>query len=408
MSSLAASLEQLQLEHERNRGLRSFSEVKEFAVDLGLAEVAGMTCVIGGTNGKGTVTHYMEQILHESGYKVGCTTSPHLSRVTERVRTERKEIDETQFAELIHELLSLSHRPAMTYFDILTLAALTHFKRTDVAIALLEVGLGGRLDTTNIVDRSLSVITNVSVDHQRILGDSRDQIAKEKAGMLQAGVPLLFGERDIPQPIKKHAHRLKCPILTPDQANRPSEFPRPSIDLRTDSQQAYSNRDIAYSAVNTLIGGDGSQPPLNSYLCKPPGRLELVEKLDQKWLLDVAHNEASVSYLSRFIERKFPDQQIVTLFACLRDKKVDAMLTLLQQISKEVILTRTEHARGLSHQESEFYSDLYNISYIPSLHAAHAFLRESVSTEAVIVVCGSFELVGEIRSMLLTPSEQHM
>src|SRR5512142_204203 len=164
--------------------------------------------IVGGTNGKGSVCAMLESILHAAGYKVGCYTSPHLLAYNERVRIAKQQASDAELCASFAQIERVRGDISLTYFEFGTLAAMQCFIEHKVDVAILEVGLGGRLDAVNVFDADCSVVASVDIDHTDYLGDTREQIAYEKAGIFRSGKVAVFGDRDMPEVIASEARRI--------------------------------------------------------------------------------------------------------------------------------------------------------------------------------------------------------
>ena len=371
--------------HEAEKPDRDFKDVKSFAQSLRLLKVAPKVAIVGGTNGKGTVVHFIEQMLLKQGFSVGCTYSPHLHKINERVCVNGSQISDECLTDAFSSIVNDPSRPALTYFDILTLSALLIFQSYDLDVVLLEVGLGGRLDACNVVIPDVSVITNVSLDHQEILGGDREAIGYEKAGILRDQTPVVFGERYIPASVQKRAHQLRCPVKFPikeEVSNEPTD-----------------NYAIAREVTSLLVQEDQWVDIVPEELSSLPGRLEIYEQDGCTWLLDVAHNEASVKHLEQYIAKNFLQFSVNTVFACLRGKNYQAMLKLVERFSSHTIITEIRGKRGLKFNDMDT-SVVAKFSYVPNAQDIFQQLQSQPSQGKLNVVCGSFALVDEIRELL--------
>jgi len=164
--------------------------------------------IVGGTNGKGSVCAMLEAMLHAAGYRVGCYTSPHLLSYNERVRIGKQPASDAELCASFAQIEQARHEVALTYFEFGTLAAMQLFMQHSVEVAILEVGLGGRLDAVNVFDADCAVVTSIDIDHTDYLGDTREQIAFEKAGIFRAGKVAIFGDADVPQAIETAAQTI--------------------------------------------------------------------------------------------------------------------------------------------------------------------------------------------------------
>ena len=210
--SVEALVESIAYERAQCGKPREFGDIRDFACRMGLQTVAPQQVIVGGTNGKGTTTHILQQMLTQQGLRVGTTTSPHMHDYCERIALDGQPIEDADAHSTVRAIDRESEGIVLTYFDITTLAALYAFKRWQVDVAILEVGLGGRIDCTNLADCEVAVITNVDLDHREILGDTVDAISHEKVAIARSGKTLVYAdERDNPV-IDAYASKIGCQL----------------------------------------------------------------------------------------------------------------------------------------------------------------------------------------------------
>lgn len=348
--------------HKIKMGL---ANAEKIAKELGDPQCAYPIIHVAGTNGKGSVCTKIAKTLSLSGYKVGLYTSPHLLTVRERIQINGTYIAEPELADLVEHLLSLGQ---MTFFEMLTFAAFLHFKNKEVDIAVLETGLGGRLDTTNIVRPILSVITSISKDHTAILGETLEEIAAEKAGIIKSGVPVIVG------PSARYSSIL--------QTKSPLYFVPKAGSIREE------NEHIAKTALKTL-----SLPPeaIEEGIEKmPKGRLEQIGKIT----LDVAHNPAAIANL---LNETTGGTFLVGL---MKDKDIESCLSLLFNRAKMIYFTQIPMPRAASIDELASIAEklgYQNYTKVPLQDVATLFKEP-------LIICGSVFLIGEIKK-LLSPQE---
>ena len=308
--------------------------VKHICKKLGDPQYSYKTIHVGGTNGKGSVCRYLQSILTLSGYKVGVYTSPHLQRFSERFVIDGKEISEEdvvllveKIKPIIDEMLKKGNPP--TFFEIVTAMAFQYFKDKKVDFAVIEVGLGGRLDATNIIDPRVTIITNVSLEHQKILGDKVEDIAFEKAGIIKNGIPTIIGASskalDV---IKKIADERKSPVTVIDNNTWEKTQGGPDwqeflikgslrdYDVKTSMAGRFQGENIALTIAtieNLQMNGiyitdesiaDGIEKTTN------PGRMEMVS-FEPLIILDGAHNIEGVNYLKKTLEGDFVYERLI-------------------------------------------------------------------------------------------------
>jgi dihydrofolate synthase/folylpolyglutamate synthase len=391
---------------------------------------------IAGTKGKGSTAAMLSTMLAADGHKVGLYTSPHLTDLTERIQVNGRTIPKTEFTDLINtvypavERLKKNNPP--TFFEILTAIGFLYFVRKEIDIAVVEVGLGGRLDSTNVVAPEVCCITHVSLDHIKQLGNSLPQIAAEKAGIIKRGVPVVVAPQ---YPEAWHAiHRIadarnapvfalgrnveyffRCERLRHEPvSNRVSvkfdhgAFKHIPVPLMGEHQGA--NCAVALTAL-ALLRNRGWEIDMNKAVAGLadtvwPGRMEVLDG-DPPFLLDGAHNAASMQALLKGIGQNLSYDSMVVVFGCQRDKDIDGMLDHLKNGADKIVFTRTSNPRAadprdLAARMFERYGKESQIA--PDLYSAVRSARSAAAREDLITVTGSLYLVGEARRLLLRES----
>jgi len=376
------------------------------------------TVHIGGTNGKGSVAAMLSHILKAAGYRVGKYTSPHLVSFTERITINEEEITETEVAELTAyiraQIESVDPNRAFTFFDFTTALAFEHFRRKHVDITLVEVGLGGRLDSTNVVNPLISIITNVAFDHMDFLGNDILDVTKEKAGIIKRGVPVVTGAQDAPQRIieetgksndspvyvmgRDFSYEKKGPQIM-SYSGLSSRLNDIFVNLKGDHQLA--NAAIALCAAELLssLGFGLDQREFYTGLSQVtwPGRLEIVREKPVV-ILDGAHNVDGIRALVEFLTSQFPGRRRLLIFGVMKDKEYEKMLGELLSHVDETILTVPKNDRALP---PEFMQELAPKAIVADDVTWALKKAKSMSTdEDVIVITGSLYLVGECKTVI--------
>lgn len=398
---------------------------------------------IAGTKGKGSTAAMVAAALRSAGLRVGLHTSPHMDRVEERFAVDDVIPDTQQFADLVLSAKPVidaidaelpADQPELTFFEITTALAFEHFFRSRVDWAVIEVGMGGRLDATNVVQPAVSVITSISKDHTRQLGDDLGSIAREKAGIIKTGRPVVCGVLDpLPQSV---IHTIATERSAPlKQLGRDFNFrvenaaatvvetwrqTWPSIELALRGEHQSRNCAVALATVDLLIeqnGLDASTTAVASQLAQlqVAGRFETIHERPTV-IADVAHNEASAAALASTLSELYREKGFgrrVLLFGASRDKQWRQMLTTLCPFFDEVVLT-TIRGNGRSMTLEEF-GDTSTVPIPVTLAespemAWQLALEKTRSTgpfppqaEAMVCVTGSFYLVAEIRRIVGQP-----
>ena len=314
--SLGDWLARLETLHPREIEL-GLERVAAVAGRMSLLKPGARVVTVAGTNGKGSTTLLLEAMALDAGLRVGVFTSPHLLRYNERVRINGTEASDEALIEAFVAIDSARGDIALTYFEFGALAALYVFSRTALDVIVLEVGLGGRLDAVNIIDADVAVITSISLDHQEWLGNDRETIGREKAGILREGVPVVVADVDPPRSVLDIAAELNCPI----QLYQPGVVSLPALSgLRPENLfAAYRAAELAGFAPP----GDRLEPLLAG--CTLPGRVQQLRVDGSAVILDVAHNPAATEHLAQWLAARVNGPR-VALFAALSDKDIHAMI----------------------------------------------------------------------------------
>ncbi|CAN5272761.1 bifunctional tetrahydrofolate synthase/dihydrofolate synthase [soil metagenome] len=341
------------------------------AIDLGLGRVACVAerlqllpyslpvITVAGTNGKGSCVTLLESILLAAGYRVGSYFSPHLLRYNERIRSNGHEISDAALCNIFQKIDSARGKISLTYFEFGTLAALLHFKQLALDIAVLEVGLGGRLDAVNIVDASLAIISTIDMDHMDWLGADRESIAKEKAGILRAERPAICGDLNVPVTLKQQAERQNSPLYCQgidfgyhDEGDTWSwwqnkqiwhDLPKPTIQLQNAATVLTGLQHLSSLFVVTRSAIE--QGLKQAYL---PGRLQNITVNGISCLLDVAHNPQSANLLAHYLQTKSIKGRNIVVIGMLADKDIAASIAPMLSLVDEWYVAGLDVARGAS------------------------------------------------------------
>lgn len=405
----------------------SLEEIRILLGVLGNPQRSFPSVLIAGTNGKGSTAATLATILSASGLHTGLYTSPHLARANERIRMDGVEITDDDFARLyfrVHDaaqqLVLVGGLPQMpSYFEILTAQALVHFAEANAQIAVLEVGMGGRLDATNVVDPLMSIITDISLDHMEWLGSTVSAIAREKAGILRRGGTMVT----LPQ--HPEANQVLGEVATELGVHGVSATAyMPGVDVAgcysvealatqilVDSPLAgahqHRNMALAIAAAVELAKGHGLPITPVSIATgiretRWPGRLERIERRGVEWILDVAHNPAGAWALRAGLRSTGGLKEPRTLiFSCLRDKPAAEMAQILFPMFQRVILAPIHAARAASMEDLLAAGKSTGTPALVAESVNRALEMAEEDGGGAVVVSGSVYLVGEARSLLL-------
>lgn len=384
---------------------------------------------IGGTNGKGSTTAMLAAILQETGYRVGTFTSPHLHSYTERYLINGVEIAEERMAELIWELRP--HLEAMvaagfehpTEFEVCTALAFLYFAREKVDFLVLEVGLGGAIDSTNVVTPLLSVITNVSMDHMDYLGNTVVEIARVKAGIIKPGVPVVTAAAgEGLESIQEACHENNSPLTqvgrditlehramsTTGQRftirGRRGTYENLQIPLLGRHQQVNAATAVAAAEVLMDLGAAINAKALRDGLAATrwPGRLEILRR-EPLVIIDVAHNYDGARSLRRALEEIFPGRSLVLVIGMLGDKERTKVAAELAAAARVVVVTKPNSPRAGNWQELAVEAERYapEVHVIENIEEAVNKALTLAGPEEMVCVTGSFYMVSEAREILM-------
>jgi dihydrofolate synthase/folylpolyglutamate synthase len=398
---------------------------------LGDPQNAFRSVHVAGTKGKGSTCEMIATCLEACGYTVGLYTSPHLMDIRERIRLARKPVGQAEFARLAGRVIEASaaltpEDEEATFFELVTAMAFLHFADEAVDIAVIECGLGGRLDSTNVITPLVSVVTSLSLDHTQILGDTIEKIAAEKAGIFKPGVPAITGPQpqaamdalravaaQVGAPLQVLGEEIDFsyrfeqtapggPVVRTTLSSPRQTFEHIAVPLKGE-HQAF-NCGLALAAIDRLAERGFKTPA--SLVTQGMAQVTLPGRLEQVWegprvILDGAHNAESVKCLMKALGTHYAYDSLVVIFGCAADKDIKGMLAQLDTGADKVIFTRAAdnkraadprelHRRftdvtGKMSQVAETFEEAVNIA------------RRAVTREDLICVTGSFYLVGDAR-----------
>ncbi len=381
---------------------------------------------IAGTNGKGSTAASIESILRRAGYKTGIFTSPHLTDYRERIRVNGKQISKSYIVDFVRKYNSIISRHKITFFETCTALAFCYFADRKVDIAIVEVGLGGRLDATNTLIPVLSIITDISLDHTNILGDSLTRIAFEKAGIVKPGIPVLAGI--MPGEPRKEIERIcrerKAPFIRLSRKDFKTyggnaEFsPRFDFDycqnglkLNRVCSGLYGDHQIDNSALSIravdLLKNDGffagkRNIRLGLRNVYWPGRFEIIKvKGRPTVILDVGHNPSGIKALVKCFKKVFPKQMADIVMGFVRNKNIDESVRYIESIARRVEIVRLNTHRSAEPEEiASFFNKSLTVNISQSIINSTMRLVDSAGPDDKIIICGSHYAVGEIRPLL--------
>ena len=385
---------------------------------------------VAGTKGKGSTCAMVAGMLQACGYKVGLYTSPHMVDIRERICINGEMITQVDFAKMIRAVAPIvSHsKPMPTYFDVLTAVAFKYFAEKKVDIAVIETGLGGRLDSTNVIHPEVTAITSLSMDHMAQLGTTLRQIATEKAGIFKKGVPAISVHQnpEAEAALKAVAEKTGAPLdicgatiefsyrfessrmLGPHNrvclTTPNSKFEHLAVPLMGEHQAI--NCGLALSIIDKLktrgLAINDARAMEGLAKVTLPGRMEMINQ-QPRIIVDGAHNAASLDALMRGIGQHIPYDSMVLIFGCCADKDVAGMLDRITSGADKVILTRINSIRSADpHELSARYIEQYGkmAQVAETLEEALSIAYRAVTKEDLICITGSFYLVGEAKKYM--------
>lgn len=378
---------------------------------------------VAGTNGKGSTSSLIAEGLMSQGWRVGLYTSPDLGRINERVMINRIPLSENQWDALGDEVekAGVLFHPAPSFFEAITALAFLAFAREQVDVAVVEVGLGGRLDATNCVENPiLTVITPIALDHVDRLGPHIEDIACEKAGILKSGVPLVLARQSFDEAdrvIRQHAHKLSSPVITPATDG---EWTPDGIIITNPGQSVTVPLGGIYQTTNVATAQAALQYLATKEWIKDwnavarawqkfrwPGRFEMVAK-QPLTIIDGAHNPHGIAAVLRTLSQSpWKEKTWHVVFGVFADKAVADMLHLFQEyfpLIQSITLTQAPSERGLDPMdflEQHAWSSEISLDVVKDPHQAVKMVRRKVSAHDAILVTGSLALLAELRGTLL-------
>ena len=343
---------------------------------------------IAGTNGKGSTVSFIDSIYRQSKFKIGRSTSPHLLKYNERYAIDGVDVSDEVIIKAFEQIETQRHDITLTYFEFSTLAALIIFAEANIDLAILEVGLGGRLDSVNVVDSDVSVITNVAIDHTDYLGDTREKIGREKAGVMRTSRPCICGDQDPPQSLLAYAKEIETPVTFV------SEGYKGEIGLEGAHQRI--NAAVAVEAVRKLL----HQFPVSEEMISEgirkasiKARFEKRYIADKTVVLDVAHNPAAVKTLVETLSDS--PMETVAIFSALIDKDIIDMVRLASESIRHWYLVPLSSDRAITSTElKKKFSDPDSTTVCSDMNSA---IEMSLALRDVerVVIFGSFYTIAD-------------
>jgi len=382
-NSLVDWLEYINLNRseEGQFGLTRLEPIKNIILD---SPIAKKVVVIGGTNGKGTTAEFLNNLLLQSDFKVGLYTSPHLFNFNERIRINGLPVSDLDIINAFREIEEIKEDVRLTYFDYATIAAFILFKKNSIDVAILEIGLGGRYDPVNLLDSDISILTNVELDHQKWLGNTREEIGEEKSAIFREGKTIIMGAAEMPETVLQKAKGLNSKTLQlgldffVDEINT-NNLNKESAACSVAAYKEITDKQINYKEIleNTSLLGR----------CDVKG----------KFILDVSHNLASVQNLVSFINKECKGKSIKAIVGLMQDKDIIGIIKVIKDVISEWYACSPDIDRAMPS------ADLKELILQETLNKAEAFksvdlaVKEAVKEDStdIVIVFGSFFTVSE-------------
>ncbi|MGA9708724.1 MAG: folylpolyglutamate synthase/dihydrofolate synthase family protein [Candidatus Sulfotelmatobacter sp.] len=404
--------------------------------------------LIAGTNGKGSTAATLASILRASGLKTGLYTSPHLMRINERIQVDGEEISDDDFAALQGEVDRVAEKLVEraelpwhpSFFEMMTAIAFEHFAREKVDLAVLEVGMGGRLDATNVVDPRVSLITDIALDHQKFLGNTVGEIAREKVGIIRPGGAVVtlpqqpeandvigntildLGARAVNAvpyvpPVSPGSAQYLVPGTEKDKSGFVYRYPLAvlgeEILVETPLVGRHQLRNVALAVAAAV---ELNQQGITGITAKSiargirgtrwPGRFQVIAARAGRpeTVLDVAHNPAGAWALRAALSERYEDRPLIFVFGAMRDKAISEMTEILFPLAERVIATRPQNPRAASPEEIQRAAERtgVDVETVEDVKLAVQRARVLASAATVVVITGSIYLVGEVMSIIGT------
>ncbi len=423
--SLAEWLAYVQTVHPRSIEM-GLDRVHQVLDSLNISALEYTLITVAGTNGKGSSVGLLEAILVETGYRVGAFTSPHLVHYAERIRVQRLPASESELCRAFAMIEMARGNVPLTYFEFNTLAALLIFRVQNLDVAVMEVGMGGRLDAVNAVDADVGLITNIGIDHVKWLGSDRRQIALEKAGIMRPARPVVVVDPDPPPSLIKHAHEVDARLCLLDQQfgyqvndgvwdwwgpqqRQYRALPKPRLVGPWQVRNA-AGVVMVLECLSRRLGVSDKAICEGLRSVSVPGRFQVIPG-GPEIILDVAHNLEAVMAMSDQLQHMERRDRTIAVCAMLSDKPVQQIAAMLAGLIDRWYVAPIEDSRGVSGEDIHYgvvrglgagSEDI--VIQCASVTAAFEQARSRAGPDDRIVVFGSFHTVGDIIKRLKLPS----
>lgn len=358
--------------------------------------------LIGGTNGKGSTVALLSDIYQHAGYRVGAYTSPHIEVFNERMCVNGEMLEDQQIVSALHTIEGARMPESLTYFEYTTLAAMVAFEKLKCDVVLLEVGLGGRLDATNLWDCDCAILTSIALDHQDYLGDTLEAVATEKVAIGRPGKPLIVGEPNPPSNLLAIAQEQNMNVIHIDEDNLPH-----SALAGVHQQRNAACALAAVAAMQSLLPVKAASVQAGLTSVHVAGRFERVQIENQLVVLDVAHNPAAALSVCNALQAHYPEYRVLAVFSALKDKDIAGIVSALAPaISSwycaELPVPRAKPLNDLVSEVEQCQDepvhgfDTIKNAWRAAVEAANSATRDQ---PVLVLVAGSFYTLAQMRSV---------
>lgn len=389
--SLNQWLHTLETQHNKKIDL-GLERIKQVYDALNLDKISATIITVAGTNGKGSTVAIVSSILQQAGYKVGCFTSPHIIEFNERIQINNRSVSDDAIVHAFELIKKNLNGVSLSYFEYATLAAFIVFKSNQVDVSILEVGLGGRLDSVNVVDTDCAIITTIDIDHTDWLGDDIESIAFEKAGIIRTNKPIIYGDDNCPKSIISQAKKLKAQLTVVD-----SSLMIDKINLKGEYQN--KNARTALTALSSIPEINITQENIKNGLSNVQlnGRLQIINKKPEI-IVDVSHNTQAVLSLANWLRNNPVKGKTIAVFAVLKDKHAANWLGEFKDVVDCWFISELESERSmLKNDLLQVLAESYGLVLsFASVKQAFAKAKIIADNQDRIIVFGSFYTVSEV------------
>jgi len=382
-NSLVDWLEYINLNRseEGQFGLKRLEPIKNIVLD---SPIAKKVVVIGGTNGKGTAAEFLNNLLLKSNFKVGLYTSPHLFKFNERIRINGLPLSDLEIIKAFKAIEEIKGGVRLTYFDYATIAAFIIFKKNSIDVAILEIGLGGKYDPVNLLDPDISILTNVELDHQKWLGNTREEIGEEKSEIFREGKTIIMGATEMPETVLQRAQGLNSKTLQLgldffEDEIKSNNLNKKSAACSVAAYKEITDRQVDYKEIlekTTLLGR-----------CDVNG----------KFILDVSHNLASVQNLVSFINKEFKGKSIKAIVGLMQDKDITGIIKEIKHVILEWYACSPDIDRAMP--SADLKELILNETHgkVEAFESVDLAIKEAIKEDDIdmVLVFGSFFTVSE-------------